>query len=136
MTLNFKKSLALATVAAMFLVSTIAIASVTDPTDPRPTPPAPVNYKIIIPPPLSTGTGGIPVLIEKIISEAILPIGGVIVVIMIIYAGFMYVTAAGNETKVKNAHTALLYAVIGAAILLGARVLAGVIKATITQIGG
>ena len=96
--------------------------------------PPPIDIKITNP--LKGGTDSIPVLLEKIISEALLPIGAVVVVVMIIYAGFLYVTARGKPEDIKKAHDALLYAAIGAGILLGARVLAGAIQATVTQIGG
>lgn len=54
-----------------------------------------------------------------------------IIVFFIIYAGFLYVTAQGNESKVSTAHMALLYAVIGGVIILGARVILAVISGTI-----
>jgi|AntRauTorcE11897_2_1112592.scaffolds.fasta_scaffold33566_4 heme/copper-type cytochrome/quinol oxidase subunit 2 len=43
-----------------------------------------------------------------------------IVVLYIIYAGFLYVTARGNAEQTKQATTALTYAVIGGVILIGA----------------
>ena len=96
--------------------------------------PPPIDIKITNP--LKGGTDSIPVLLEKIISEALLPIGAVVVVVMIIYAGFLFVTAKGKPEDITKAKDALLYAAIGAGILLGARVLAGAIKATVIQIGG
>ncbi len=75
-------------------------------------------------------------LLEAIINKILLPIGGIVAAIMIIYAGFLYVTAGGNETQIKKAHDALLYGVIGAAILLGAWVISNAIAATIRQLGG
>lgn len=56
-----------------------------------------------------------------------------IIVFFIIYAGFLYVTAQGNESKVSTAHMALLYAVIGGVIILGARVILAVISGTISS---
>lgn len=75
-------------------------------------------------------------LLEAIINKILLPIGGLVAAVMIIYAGFLYVTAGGNETQIKKAHDALLSAVIGAAILLGAWVISNAIAATIRQLGG
>jgi hypothetical protein len=97
-----------------------------------PTPP----IKIEIPNPLKNSTNSLPDLLTLIINSVILPIGGVVVVVMIIYSGFLYVTAQGKPDKIKTANTALLYAMIGALILLGARVLSEAIKGTITQLGG
>lgn len=38
---------------------------------------------------------------------------GILAVIMIIYAGFRYVTAGGDSGKVSNAKATLIYAIIG-----------------------
>jgi hypothetical protein len=73
-------------------------------------------------------------LIETIVNEILIPIGGVVAVVMIIYAGFLYVTAKGDPGQIKKAHDALLWAVIGAAILLGAWVISRAISATIDQL--
>lgn len=70
-------------------------------------------------------------LIRVLINEILIPIGAVVAVVMVIYAGLLYVTAAGNETKIKKAHEAITWAVIGAAILLGAWVISEAIQGTI-----
>ena len=44
-----------------------------------------------------------------------------IAAIMLVYAGFNYVTAAGNEEKIKTATKTLIFALIGVAIALLAR---------------
>jgi hypothetical protein len=51
-----------------------------------------------------------------------------IVVIFIIYAGFLYVTAQGNAEQVKKATTALTYAIIGGVIIIGSVALGEIIK--------
>lgn len=76
----------------------------------------------------------IPDFIEVIIRKILMPIGGVVAVLMVMWAGFLYVTAGGNETQIKKAHDALLSAVIGAAILLGAWAIASAIQATINDL--
>ena len=45
----------------------------------------------------------------------------VIAAIMLVYAGFNYVTAAGNEEKIKTATKTLIFALIGVAIALLAK---------------
>lgn len=75
-------------------------------------------------------------LIEVVIREIFIPIGGVLAVLMVMWAGFMYVTARGNETEIKKAHDALLWAVIGAGILLGAWAISEAIGKTISQLKG
>lgn len=72
--------------------------------------------------------------IEAIINKILMPIGGMVAVLMIMYAGFMYVTAQGDTGKISKAHDALLYAVIGAAVLLGAFVISQAIGGTIDQL--
>lgn len=59
-----------------------------------------------------------------------------IVVFFIIYAGFLYVTARGNVETVSRAHRALLYAVIGGVLILGASVLIDVIQGTVDAVKG
>ncbi|MDC1205656.1 pilin [Candidatus Pacebacteria bacterium] len=54
-----------------------------------------------------------------------------IILFFIVFAGFQYVTAGGNETKIEQATKALTYAVLGGIIVLGARVLLTVITSTI-----
>lgn len=73
-------------------------------------------------------------LLETIVNEIILPIGGVLAVLAFIYSGFLYVTAQGSETKIAKAHKALLYTAVGTAILLGSWALGNVIKNTINQL--
>lgn len=95
----------------------------------------PTQIKINIQNPLKNNVTDLKGLLDLIIDKAILPLGGVVAAIMIIYAGFLYVTARGNETKIQTAHKALLYAAIGTAILLGAKVLSEAIQTTVTNIG-
>ena len=73
-------------------------------------------------------------LLEKVINDILLPIGGVLAVLAFIYSGFLYVTAQGNESKLATAHKALLYTSIGTAVLLGSWVIAKVIETTINQL--
>lgn len=56
------------------------------------------------------------------------------IVFFIIYAGFLYVTARGNAETIKKAHNALLYALIGGLLILGARTLLTIIENTVSQI--
>lgn len=72
--------------------------------------------------------------IKTVVNEILMPIGAAVAGLMVMYAGFIYVTARGSETQIKRAHEALLYAVIGAAILLGAWVISNAISATIKEL--
>jgi len=68
------------------------------------------------------------------ILDIVVTIGIPIAAIFIIYAGFLFVTARGNEQQLEKAKSALIAAIIGTAVLLGASVLANAIDATIQGI--
>jgi len=69
--------------------------------------------------PLGPTTTTFVVLIEKI-ANIVMQIGLPIAALAIIYAGFLFVTAGGNEEKVKTAKKTFLWAIIGTALILGA----------------
>ena len=71
-----------------------------------------------------------------VLLDLISKIGLVAALMMIIYSGFLFVTARGDTSKLETARKTFLYTVIGAAILLAANVIAGVIGATIKDVGG
>lgn len=83
--------------------------------------------------PLGSGIDSIPKLIEAIIN-IVLMIGIPIVVLAIIYTGFLFVKAQGNPEQITKAKSALLYTLIGAALLLGAFVIANAIGKTVEEI--
>lgn len=100
-----------------------------------PNPPSSVTGPIQIENPFNCGPNcTLPDFIKKVLNDIVLPIGGVISVLMIVYSGFLFVTAQGNESKITKAKDALLYACIGAAILLGAIVISQAIGGTINQL--
>lgn len=80
--------------------------------------------------------GGLIELIEVFVTDIIIPLGAVIAALAIIYSGFLFVTARGDTEQLKKARQSFLYAVIGAAILLGSWAIAVGIKATIDRIRG
>jgi hypothetical protein len=55
-----------------------------------------------------------------------------IIVLYIMYAGYLFVTAQGDSGQVSEARSALLWAVVGGVIILGAKVIVTVIQNTIT----
>ena len=59
-----------------------------------------------------------------------------VIVICFIVTGLIFVTARGDPEKLKTAKMALLYTVIGTAIILGAWVLAQMIGDTLNAIKG
>lgn len=52
------------------------------------------------------------------IAQFILDIALPAAIIMILYAGILYMISGGNEQKVKTAHQALLWGLIGLAVVL------------------
>lgn len=58
-----------------------------------------------------------------------------LIVIYIMYAGFRFVTAQGNPGEIETARTALLWAVVGGVIVLGAKLIIEVIDGTIKAFG-
>ncbi len=55
------------------------------------------------------------------ILDFVIQIGTIVVILMMVFVGFKFVTAQGKETALTEAKKALLYTVIGALILLGAK---------------
>ncbi len=74
-------------------------------------------------------------LVKAIVNNIVLPVGGILCVLAFIYAGFKYVMAQGNSTKLEEANRTLLYAAIGTAVLLGAWVLANAVCETLNLLG-
>jgi hypothetical protein len=66
------------------------------------------------------------------ILDAIVLLLSPVVVIMLLYSGFLFVTAQGKAEEITKAKQALIYTLIGAAIVLGAKGLAEVIKNTVS----
>ncbi|MEY2640652.1 MAG: hypothetical protein RL150_45 [Candidatus Parcubacteria bacterium] len=63
-------------------------------------------------------------------------IGAILAVLFTVYAGFLFVTARGNEGQLGKAKQTLFWTLVGAVIVLGAFVLAEVIETTANQIKG
>jgi len=73
-------------------------------------------------------------LVEAVLEVAI-AIGTPIAILAIIYCGFLFVKARGNPEELKTAKAALIWTIVGVAVLLGAQLLSMVIKGTIDNLG-
>ena len=82
--------------------------------------------KITIPNPLGE-TSDVNTLIGKIL-DFLIKIALVLTPIIVVYAGFLYITAGGNEEKIKRANKVLIWALIGLAIALIAKGVPALIK--------
>lgn len=65
------------------------------------------------------------------ILDLVIQIGSVVVILMLVYVGFLFVVARGEPAAITKARQALLWTVVGALILLGAQAIAKGIEATV-----
>jgi len=88
-----------------------------------------VSVSAKLDPPLG-GVNSLNEFIAKILN-VVVDIGTPVAVLFIVFAGFLFVTAQGDVTKVTKAKSAFTWAIVGTAVLLGAWVLAVAIEGTI-----
>lgn len=84
--------------------------------------------------PLPEGLDTIPEIVSAIVKGIVIPIAVPLLGLSIIYTGFLFVQARGNETKLTEAKNALKWTLIGGAIILAAYVIAEALQATINDI--
>ncbi|TAK57243.1 hypothetical protein EPO17_02550 [Patescibacteria group bacterium] len=70
------------------------------------------------------------------IADIVLTIAVPVSVLLLIYAGFLFVKAQGNEAEITKAKETFLWTIIGIAVLFGARFLSEIIRGTINQLKG
>ena len=70
------------------------------------------------------------VFLNKIL-DFVIQIGTIVVILMMVYIGYLFVTARGNDAKITEARQALLWTVVGALILIGAKAISTGIEATV-----
>jgi len=68
----------------------------------------------------------------KVIAEIALPI----LVLFLVYVGFLFVTARGNPEELNRAKRYFLWAIVGSLIILGASMLSIAIQNTVKDIQG
>lgn len=85
--------------------------------------------------PLGSGTSDIWSFLVKVLQAAA-KIGGVVAALAIMWAGFLYVTAQGDEGKITQAHLAFRWAITGTLLMLGATVFADAICQAIKDTAG
>lgn len=87
-----------------------------------------------LPNPLENNVDSVSEFVEAVLTNIVLPIGAVVVVFFIIYSGYLFVTAGGNEDKISDAKNTFKWVVIGSAILLGSWAIAKAVQGTVCQI--
>ena len=65
------------------------------------------------------------------ILRGVVRLGSIILVLALVYTGFLFVVAQGNQEKISSARSALMWTVIGGLVLLGAEAIGLVISATV-----
>lgn len=81
---------------------------------------------------LSGGATDLPTIIGRFIGGA-LGLLGVLFVVLIIYSGFLWMTAQGNDEKVKQAKKILTNAVIGLVLIFAAYVITTVVTGALSS---
>ena len=92
------------------------------------------NITVTIGNPLAGGANNLPAFFTLVLQNIVMPLAGVLCVLAFVYAGFKFVTAGGDTTKIKEARAALLWVAVGTAILLGATGILAVLNGTIKEI--
>lgn len=90
----------------------------------------------------SAGAGGIKnpikadslIVLLELILNIIIEIGTPILIIAIIFVGFKFVMAQGKEAKISEARQALMWVLVGAAIVIGSKVIVEIVQNTVNSI--
>lgn len=70
----------------------------------------------------------------KAAFSVVMKLGVIVISIAIVFVGFQFIIAQGNETKLKTAKNNALFTVIGAALVLGAWVITTILSDTVNQL--
>ena len=97
----------------------------------------PVAYAQSVQKTLDNPLGNIDTLPELIVAilRVVIAVGFPVLVLAIIYTGFLFIKAQGKPDDIKKAQQAFTWTVIGGAILLGALAIAELLRATVEQVG-
>ncbi len=79
-------------------------------------------------------TGGIPEAVGLVLEQALIYLG-ILFFLLIVYAGFLWMTASGNDNKVEKAKGILIAAVTGLVIIVSAYALVNFVFSNILTIG-
>lgn len=79
------------------------------------------------------GVDSLPEFLRAILG-GVVEIGTIILIMMLVYVGFLFVAARGNAESLTKAKSALLWTVIGGLILLGATAIQLVIEDTVKSL--
>lgn len=77
--------------------------------------------------------GSLPELLQLVL-HTVVQLGSILLVLALVYVGFLFVMAQGAEEKIRDARSALVWTVLGGIILLGAEAISIVIQSTVQAI--
>ena len=69
------------------------------------------------------------------ILDFMVKIGAILAIFLLIYSGYLFVSARGNEEQIKKAKNAFFWTVVGGLIVIGAKTLSEVICNTAEEFG-
>ena len=72
----------------------------------------------------------------KLLLQAVINIGLPIAVLFIVYAGFLFVIAQGDTTKLQKAKDTFFWTIVGVTVFLGSWALAVIVENTIILLTG
>lgn len=73
-------------------------------------------------------------LLNLILDKIILVAVTLVLPLAIVYSGFLFIKAQGRPDEIKRAKQVLMWTVIGAAVILGAKLIATILAETITSL--
>ena len=123
--INYKKIFAFVTTFCFLVLLPILLIHANPPGVPGPT----------IQNPLGSDRTDIKVILGRIM-QLVATIGSIVVVFFVIFSGFKFVTAKGNEKEVSEAKNMFFATIVGGAILLGADIIANVVVNTVNTTVG
>lgn len=69
-----------------------------------------------------------------LILNAVIDIGVIVLVLALVWTGFKFVMAQGQEEQIREARSSLLWTLIGGLLLLGATAISLVLQATVERL--
>ena len=75
----------------------------------------------------------IPQFIMRVV-DVVLMVATPLIAVFLMYAGFLFVSAKGNEQQITKAKSVFLWSCIGAAVILGAKIFSYAIQGTIDSL--
>jgi hypothetical protein len=81
--------------------------------------------------PLAVG-GNIEDILDKIITDLLMPVGFSLAGLMYLWAGFQFLTAGGQDKKITTAKQTLIWTTIGVMVILAAKGIVIVVKDLLT----